>query len=312
MSNRFAELRHQLRGIAAVPTCPFRAGDERIDEEGFREGIRFLRDSGVDTLVPCGNTMEFYSLTRDEVNRLNAITIDVVQGRLPVIVGIGYDTKTAVEMARVAERAGADAVMIHQPVQPFLSAPGIVDYLTEIAQAIEIGVILYVRRDLLNVADYLELFKLDNVVGVKHATNDLQFIAQLVAKTRAYAVAWICGSAEAWAPFYHVAGARGFTSGLANVVPRHTLAMRDALLGNDIAAAMDVWQQVEPFEAMRAKENSAYNVAVVKEALNAMGRNGGVVRKPASGLGTEDRQAVVKLLEDWGIGAQTTMAGGDQ
>lgn len=301
----FDDLKRHLQGVAAVPTSPFRASDEEIDEAAFREQIGFLRDSGVDTLVPCGNTMEFYSLTLSEVERLNAITFELVQDQLPIIVGVGYDTRTAITLAKSAEDRGADAVMIHQPSQPFLTSSGITSYIAEISEAIDIGVILYVRRELLGVAEYRKLFELENVIGVKHATNDLQFLAQLIANTREYDVAWICGSAEGWAPFYHVAGARGFTSGLANVFPRHTLAMRDALHNNDLKSAMGVWHQIEAFESMRAKEGGAYNVAVVKEALNLLGRQGGVVRKPASGLTAKDRRALEKLFESWGIEVHT-------
>lgn len=295
------DLKSRLDGVAAVPTCPFRPEDESIDEDGFREQIDHLAASGVDSIVPCGNTMEFFSLTSDEIGRLNALTFEVVAGRTPIIVGIGHDTRTAVGLARAAEEAGADGVMIHQPNQPFVSRSGIVDYVTEIASSVDIGVVLYIRREMMGPADYGRLFSLPNVVGVKHATNDLQYVSRLIGETRDHDVAWICGSAEGWAPFYHVAGARGFTSGLANVFPHLTLTMRDALRAGDLPAAMEVWHMIEPFESMRAKENSAFNVAVVKEALNLVGRNGGVVRKPSGRLGSEDQRALRDLLASWGI-----------
>lgn len=301
MPFEIVDLKARLDGVAAVPICPFRVKDESIDEDGFREQIAHLVESGVDSIVPCGNTMEFFSLTLSEIERLNVLTFEVAKGRIPIIVGIGHDIRTAVGLARAAEAAGADAVMIHQPNQPFVSRSGIVDYVTEIARSIDIGVVLYIRRELLGPADYHRLFALPNMVGVKHATNDLQYVSRLIRETRDHDVAWICGSAEGWAPFYHVAGARGFTSGLANVFPRLTLEMRDALRSGDLAAAMNVWQKIEPFESMRAKEASAFNVAVVKEALNLVGRNGGVVRKPASGLGAEDQRVLRDMLASWGI-----------
>lgn len=293
-------VRARLGGVAAVPICPFRANDESIDELAFRNQITFLLESGVDSIVPCGNTMEFYSMTTEEAKAVVTATTDVVQQQVPVIVGIGHDTATAIALAHHAETAGADAVMVHQPVHPFLSGQGVVEYIKTIAGATELGIILYVRRELLDVNAYLELFELPNLIGVKHATNDLQAIAELVQATRGSAVAWICGSAEGWAPFYRLAGARGFTSGLANVFPRFTLSMRDALHRSDFETAMEVWRTILPFEQMRAKDNNAFNVSVIKEAMNQLGRNGGIVRKPASPLTIGDRKSLSSLLESWG------------
>jgi len=297
MASEIIDLKRRLNGVAAVPVCPFNATDERIDDAGYREQIRYLCTAGIDTIVPCGNTTEFYSLSLAEIGRLNEITFEAAQGDVPVIVGIGHDLQTAITLARNAEAAGASAVMVHQPNQPFISSQGIVKYLIAISEAVEIGVILYVRKEMLSSADYRTLFEFGNIIGVKHATNDLQFLAELVKETQQYDVAWICGSAEGWAPFYHMVGARGFTSGLANVFPHITLKMRDALRVNDFENAMAVWRQVAPFEAMRAKENSAFNVAVVKEALNLTGRRGGVVRKPASGLRELDRKVLIDLVD---------------
>jgi 4-hydroxy-tetrahydrodipicolinate synthase len=298
MAIGMSELRQSLHGVSAVPICPFDKS-EVINEADFRKHITFMRNSGVDTLVPCGNTMEFYALDLSEAKRLTEITVEIVDHRIPVIAGVGYDIATAIALAKHGEKAGADAVMVHQPVHPYVSAQGFTDYITAIAESISIGVVLYIRRDVLLVEDYLKLFQLPNVVGVKHATNDLQNLAHLISKTSESDAVWICGTAEGWAPFYFLVGAKGFTSGLANVFPKFTLDMRNALKNNNYQKAMEVWHQILPFEEMRAKENNAFNVSVVKEAMTILGMPGGVVRKPASALALEDKKKLRSLLEQW-------------
>ena len=110
-----------------------------------------------------------------------------------------------------------------------------------------------------------------NVVGVKYAVGDVVRFATLVDTFRAGDLAWICGLAEPWAPFFWVAGATGFTSGLANVEPGLSLEMLRWLRDGDYDGAMGVWRSVKPFEELRARRNSANNVPVVKEALASWG-----------------------------------------
>lgn len=293
-----AEFRRRLEGVSAVPVCAFNhSGD--LNLRGCQDQAAFLRDSGVDAIVPCGNTSEYYSLTVEESMLLAEATQEVIDGSIPTIVGVGHDLTTAIRLAHHAEGLGADGIMIHQPNQPFADKDGVVKYISAIAQSVGIDVILYVRRDVLGIKEYKKLFELPNIIAVKHASNDVHFAGKLIAETRDYGATWICGSAEGWAPFYSLIGSKGFTSGLANVFPELTLTMRDALKSGDFESAMKVWHSIHAFEAMRAKDSNAYNVSVIKAAMNLIGRNGGIVREPASNLPQQDLNALRQILEGW-------------
>jgi 4-hydroxy-tetrahydrodipicolinate synthase len=113
-------------------------------------------------------------------------------------------------------------------------------------------------------------------------------------------VAWVCGTAEMWAPFFFAAGAQGFTSGLVNVAPEKSLAMLAALRREDRHSAMAVWNEVAPLEKLRASHLSGNNVAVIKEAMNLLGLPGGYVREPVGELNEADRQELVRILKSWG------------
>jgi 4-hydroxy-tetrahydrodipicolinate synthase len=136
------------------------------------------------------------------------------------------------------------------------------------------------------------------VVGVKYAVGDPIALADIVRVVGTERLVWSCGLAESWAPYFWLAGARGFTSGLATVAPRQSLALLDRLRKGDFVEAMAVWQRLRPFEDMRARHNSALNVSVVKEALAQLGLCRPDVRSPISPLTEAERAEVRAILAD--------------
>jgi 4-hydroxy-tetrahydrodipicolinate synthase len=112
---------------------------------------------------------------------------------------------------------------------------------------------------------------------------------------------WLAGAAELTAPAYWVSGARGFTSGLANVDPGLPLAMLDALRGNDFGEAMKIWEKARRFEELRLADASADNVSVVKEALAQLGLCRADVRPPSRLLPDPVRQEISAILTGWGL-----------
>jgi 4-hydroxy-tetrahydrodipicolinate synthase len=225
-----------------------------------------------------------------------------------VISGIGFDIATAEAMGRFAAAAGVDGVMIHQPLHPFQSAGGWVTYHRQIASALpDTAIVLYVKDPIVTGAMLRELVDAcPNVVGVKYAVGDVTRFAALVDMFSSGELAWICGLAEPWAPFFWVAGASGFTSGLANVDPRISLEMLRCLRGGDYDAAMRVWRSIKPFEDLRARRKSANNVSVVKEALAQLGLCDRRVRPPLQTLDAAERDEVTSILAGWATSPSRT------
>jgi 4-hydroxy-tetrahydrodipicolinate synthase len=190
--------------------------------------------------------------------------------------------------------------MVHQPVHPYQSADGWVDYHRRIADAVpELGVVCYVRSPRLSGAAFAALADAcPNVVGVKYAVPDPLALADLVDAVGAQRWVWSCGLAETWAPYFWQSGARGFTSGLATVAPRRSLEMLAQLHAGDLAGAMLTWRRLRPFEDMRARDGSALNVSVVKEALAQLGLCRADVRPPISPLTAGERAEVTRILAD--------------
>ena len=306
-----ARLTEELKTIAAIPVTPF---DESgaVDWAAHRRVIARLVEGGIGVLTPNGNTSEFYALTREECDRAVASTVEVAGRRALVMPGVGFDVARAVALGQGAQRAGARAVMIHQPVHPYQSAEGWVAYHAAIARGLpDLGVVVYLRDPNVTAAMLSQFADAaPNFVGVKYAVpNPLQFAA-MVSQVGADRLAWACGLAEGWTPFFWPGGAIGFTSGLVNLTTREPFRMLRCLQGGDYAGAMEVWRQVKPFEDLRARRSAANNVPIVKEAMAQLGICGRVVRPPISEVPEGERAEVAALLERLGVreGAQAVAA----
>jgi 4-hydroxy-tetrahydrodipicolinate synthase len=285
--------------VVTIAVTPFDA-DDAVDTQAYAAVLTRCVDAGVDVVTANGNTGEFYSLRPAERESAVETTVSAVGERATVLAGVGHEVAEAVEAARGAARAGVHGVMVHQPVHPYQSLQGWVDYHRRIADAVpDLGVVCYVRSPLVTASAFSALADAcPNVVGVKYAVPDPMALADLIGAFGAGRWVWSCGLAETWAPYFWLSGARGFTSGLATVAPGHSLALLDQLRSGDSGAAMATWRRLRAFEDMRARGGSALNVSVVKEALAQLGMCRRDVRPPIGVLTPAERAEVTTILAD--------------
>ena len=293
-------LRARLSTVVAIPVTPFR-DDGAVDWDNHAALIRRLVAHGVEVVTPNGNTGEFYTLTGAETRRAVESAVAAVDGRAEVMAGVGLDIASAVAGALDARSAGAGSLMVHQPVHPYRSAEGWIEYHRAIADAVpELGVVLYVRDPRIDGRQLAELAdRSPNVIGVKYAVPDPVRFASVARDAGLHRFAWIAGLAELSTPGYWAVGATGFTSGLVNVVPQLSAALLEALRGGDFAKAMRVWESARVFEELRAADASADNVSVVKEALQQLGLSGRAVRPPSRVLPEDLRVRISELIAQW-------------
>ncbi|MGA5897486.1 dihydrodipicolinate synthase family protein [Streptomyces venetus] len=298
----FETQRAALADVVAIPVTPF-AEDGSVAQDTYRALLRRLLDGGITTLTPNGNTGEFYALTPEERRLVTELTMDEAGDRAVVLVGVGHDVPTAIASARHARELGAQMVMVHQPVHPYVSQDGWVDYHRAVAEAVpELGVVPYIRNPQLTGARLAELADhCPNVIGVKYAVPDAAKFAAFARDAGLERFVWVAGLAEPYAPSYFSAGATGFTSGLVNVAPAVSLNMIEALRSGDYPAAMKVWEQIRRFEELRAESGSANNVTVVKEALASLGLCRREVRPPSKPLPQGERAEVAAIAAGWSI-----------
>src|SRR5580658_3237946 len=256
-------LRSALATVVVVPVTPFRA-DGSADWDTYAALTGRLIDGGITAITPNGNTGEFYALSQAEARQATETAARVAGGRSELLAGVGHDIATAIEAARHAADHGIRMVMIHQPVHPYVSAEGWIDYHAAIAGAVpDLGIVLYIRDERRTGAHIAALAdRAPNVVGVKYGVRDAIRFAAVARDAGLDRFTWLAGAAELTAPSYWVAGAHGFTSGLANVHPALALAMLAALRAGDYPKAMQAWESARKFEELRLADGSADNVSV--------------------------------------------------
>lgn len=292
----------KLETISGITVTPFKKDTKEIDWDGVKENVNFLIRNGLEVIVPCGNTSEFYSLTLPEAKEEIKRVVEYVDGRATVIAGIGYSVDTAIELGNYAKDAGADGVMIHMPVHPYITSSGATAYFKKIIQSIDLPSVIYFKDPHLSDTILSDLAPLENFTAVKYAINDLPRFAKTVQSIDPdHHVTWICGTAEKWAPFFYHAGATGFTSGLVNVYPEKSFQLLRALQAGKTDSVWKTWEEILPFENLRAKYNSGNNVVVVKEAMELLNLRAGVTREPTSELDQSDRNTLENLIEKWGL-----------
>jgi 4-hydroxy-tetrahydrodipicolinate synthase len=295
-------LRQVLATAVAVPVVPFHA-DGRPDWDTYATLTGRLIDGGITVITPNGNTGEFYALSHAEARQAIETAAEASRGRAELLPGVGHDIATAVEAARHAQDHGIRMIMIHQPVHPYLSREGWVDYHAAIARAVpDLGVVLYLRNERITGADIAALAgRAPNVVGVKYGVRDAITFAAVARDAGLDRFTWLAGAAEPAAPAYWACGAHGFTSGVANVSPGIAVTMLDALRKNDFPAAMTVWESVRRFEELRGADANADNVSVVKEAMAQLGLCRADVRPPSRLLPEGIKQEISGILRAWGL-----------
>ena len=292
-------VRTALRGISGVHVTPYGANGE-IDVSLLRQVVERIAAAGIHNVVAAGNTGEFFTLTPAEISLVHEQAVAAAAGRALVTASVGRSLREAMSAAREAGRIGADAVMVHHPMDPFAAPSAQADYILAIAEASPVPVVAYVRSDALGLENLVRIAAHGNVAGIKFASTNLMLLAEAIRASEHLPTLWVCGLAEGWAAPFHALGARGFTSGLVNVAPERSLAILAALDSGDYAGAKKLVAEIARFEAMRAKYNNGSNVTVVKEAMALAGVPVGPVRPPGLvALEPADRERLAEIVRGW-------------
>ncbi|MFV0299582.1 MAG: dihydrodipicolinate synthase family protein [Paracoccus sp. (in: a-proteobacteria)] len=274
------DLDKALAGISGILVTPYDA-DGEIAPAKLAPIIDRAIAAGLHMPVVNGNTGEFYALTTDEACAMAAEVAALIDGRVPLLAGVGRGIRDAVRLARASADAGASALMVHQPPDPFVAPRGTVDYVRAISDASGLPIMLYLRNDAIGTAGIRALCEIPGVKGVKWATPNPMKLADAIAACDP-AITWVCGLAEVWAPALYAVGARGFTSGLINVWPERSVAIHAALDAGNFAEARRLIAEMRAFEDIRAEELNGTNVTGVKAALQALGQDCGPTRPPSA------------------------------
>jgi 4-hydroxy-tetrahydrodipicolinate synthase len=218
---------------------PFRAG--KVDLEKFAELVERQAREGSHGVVVCGTTGEPSSLTPDERTELVKVAVEVIAKRIPVVAATGSQSfAETLEITTRAEKAGADAVLVVTPYYVKPSQRGLVEYFVSVGQRTELPLMIYhipgraaVSVKPVTVARIAE--RLPNLVGIKHAVNDLEFVTELLTELGPEFRVF-CGLEALSLPML-VVGARGLMNAVSNLAPARVAALYEAVEQGDLATA---------------------------------------------------------------------------
>lgn len=291
----------RIRGSMPALVTPF-AADGSFDEKAFRALVEWQIDEGSHGLVPVGTTGESPTLSHDEHKHVVEVTVKIARGRVPVIAGAGSNnTVEAIDLARHAEKAGADALLV---VTPYYNKPnqrGLKAHFAAIAEATKLPIFMY-NIPGRSVIDMLPetmaslARKHKNIVGVKDATANLG---------RASEQRLACGEdfiqisgEDITALGFNAHGGRGCISVTANVAPRLCAQFQEACLAGDYRAALAIQDKLTPLHKALFVEPSP---AGAKYALSVLGRVDERLRKPLVGLEENTKSTVRDAMTHAGL-----------
>ena len=283
---------HNVLVVAIAP----RDRERGLDLAGIGRNVRFLCERGVDFIMPACGTGLVYDMTLDEYEAVVGSFVEAAAGEALVVPGIGPGYGRALEMGGIARSVGVAGVMIMPIVGP-ASARGVAGGLRAIAEKTQLPVILYQRRlDIMPVEQTVALCRLDEVVGLKYAVDNLEAFRAIVAGAGEDA-AMVCGMAEDPCIDYMAAGAVGFSSGMANFVPGLSRALLARFAAGDRAGAEEIRRQMVPFEDLRGERMARYSGSALHAAMERVGLAGGPVIPFAEDVAVEDLPRLHALVD---------------
>ncbi|MGB9762068.1 MAG: 4-hydroxy-tetrahydrodipicolinate synthase [Caldimicrobium thiodismutans] len=291
------ELKKALKGSIVALITPFKDG--KIDEESFRNLIRWHLKEGTHGILVSGTTGESATLSKEEKKRLFEIALEEAKGKVPLIAGTGTnDTKKTLELTKMAEELGMDACLLVTPYYNKPTQKGLYEHYKYIATQVNIPIILYnvPGRTGVNLLPETtaKLSEIENIVAIKEACGDLKQVTELKLRCKAD---FVILSGDDFTAYPTIAlGGKGVISVAANVMPKEMAELMEAALNGNYEQALKLHLYLYPLFKVLFIET---NPVPAKEALYLMGMiNSPEVRLPLSGLSEASFQQLKTILRE--------------
>ena len=286
-----------FEGVLPAIITPFKRNPSMsLDLPGLERNIGFLLSRGIHGIVPCGSTGESATLTFEEHEKVIEVTVDKINGKIPVLAGTGSNnTVEAVRLTKAAKDIGADGVLVISPYGNKPNRSGLVKHYEKLAD-LDIPVVMYnipgrtgqnMEPDLI-----AELAQHPNIVGVKEASGNIGQISRIIEETQDEDFVVISGDDNITLPILALGGS-GVISVAANVDPARMVALYEAVKLGDYQKALVLHYALSPlFRSMFIETNPI----PVKKAMELAGLAGGPVRLPLDELDAKKTEQLKKII----------------
>ena len=326
MSMEPKELKDKIKGIIHLVVSPFDENGQ-LDEKALRKSLEFTISAlkGQDAVfLTAGSTAEFYAMTDEECKKAIRIVIEEVGGKFPVIAGTGRPgTKLTIEMSQSAQRLGADGVLIVSPYYQPATKEGLFRHFKEIAENIDIGIMIYnnpVTSKLWIPPELMaRLSKIENIVADKENTTNAVAYYWMQKAVDPKDMVIICGIGQLMYTFCALYGCPGFVTEFANFAPDIAISFYEAAQQRDFDRLTELADKTAPYQQFLgelARRRGAiptilspyissselpFYQTVIKEAMKLVGLPSGAVREPMENLTAQEKEELRKVLTDIGI-----------
>ncbi len=286
------------QGVIAFPITPFKE-DLSLDLPGLHHNLAKLVEHPVSAVVAAGGTGEMYSLTPAEHARVIELTAHAVDGRVPVIAGVGFNARLGGEMAQAAEKAGADAILAFPPYYPNADERGLLTYYRSLSSTTDLALIIYSRDWATFGPDTAErLTEIDTLIAWKDGQGDIRRL-QAIMNRVGDRLQWIGGAGDDMVAAYYGTGIRSFTSSIASVAPRLSLKLHELGSEGRIEELAELLKRaVIPLYEIRSRRKG-YEVSTMKALMDMVDLFGGPVRPPLVDVTAEEKQELKAILKEW-------------
>ncbi|MDX3326131.1 5-dehydro-4-deoxyglucarate dehydratase [Streptomyces sp. ME02-6979-3A] len=284
-------------GVLSFPLTSFHQ-DGSFDPDGFRGYVAGRLAAAPGAVFPACGTGEFFSLDEDEYRQVVSITVEEAAGRLPVVAGTGYGWAQAARFARIAEEAGADALLVLPHYLTTAPQDGLVAQLQHIAARTRLPLIAYQRGQVAYTADSLRrIARIPGVIGVKDGHSDLDRLQRLtLAAPDGFLFFNGAATAEIQARAYATVGVPAYSSAVHAFAPEIANAFFAALRDGDAGAVDTLLRDFYvPLVELRDRV-PGYAVSLVKSAARLRGLPVGPVRAPLTDPSADDLAELTTLL----------------
>jgi 5-dehydro-4-deoxyglucarate dehydratase len=287
-------------GLLSFPVTHFDDAGH-VATESYQDHVAWLAGYAAPVLFAAGGTGEFFSLAPDEVPVVVRAAKEAA-GETAIVSGCGYGTEMAVEIARAAEKAGADGILLLPHYLIDAPQEGLFAHARRVCESVGIGVMVYNRDNAVLQPDTVARLCDDcpNLIGFKDGTGDIGLVRHVTAKI-GDRLMYLGGmpTAELFAEAYLGAGFTTYSSAVFNFVPALANEFYAALRGGDRAVCERILKDFfYPFMAIRNRQKG-YAVSAIKAGVRLQGFAAGRVRAPLVDLTAEEEGMMAALIAPW-------------
>jgi 5-dehydro-4-deoxyglucarate dehydratase len=284
--------------VIAFPITPFKQ-DLSLDLPGLHHNLTKLLEDPISAVVAAGGTGEMYSLSPSEYARAVELTVHAVDGRVPVIAGVGFNHRLGIEMAQLAEKVGAEGVLVFPPYYPQADNDGLFQYYSSIAAATRLDILIYSRDWAVFTPDMVErLANIPNLIAWKDGQGDIRRL-QAIMNRVGDRLHWIGGAGDDMVAAYYSTGIRTFTSSIASVAPKLSLKLHELGAARQVDALTELLERdVIPLYEIRSRRKG-YEVSTMKAMMDMVGLNGGPVRPPLVNVSESELDELRTIVSRW-------------